>query len=181
MDADIYNPPMNDTDFPNPPVSDGVPPMDILDDDTIEKILHDYVYDYLAKHYINATWPTEHEFITDLSKNCNDFEIHLQGYVDYNIQPRVRPSLFAFTHLMLTVTCLFKAIQFYRDVMAKGFDWAEQIWLKNIQQDGMDTRPLHLKCYVNGLLLSQSHLHTYYSGDSGRAIHLVNDMVLELF
>lgn len=82
---------------------------------------------------------------------------------------------------MLTVTCLFKALQFYRNAMTHGFRWAEQIWIKNIQQDGRDSRPLHLKCYINDLTLSQSYLHIYYSGDSGRAIHLANEMVLELF
>lgn len=65
--------------------------------------------------------------------------------------------------------------------MAYGFECARDIWEEHLRQDGRDSRPLFLKCYINGLTLSQSYLHQYYSGDSGRAIHLTNEMVLELF
>lgn len=65
--------------------------------------------------------------------------------------------------------------------MAYGFYWAEKIWQKNLEEDERDSRPLLLKCYINGLLLSQSYLHSYFSGDSGCAMHLTNKMVRELF
>lgn len=65
--------------------------------------------------------------------------------------------------------------------MSYGFDCARDIWEEHLRQEGRDSRPLYLKCYINGLRLSQSYLHQYYCGDSGCGIHLTNEMVLELF
>lgn len=172
MDADSES-------HPDPPVSDVPPKVESLDDAVMATVMDEYIYGYLVKHLLNATWPTEHEFKIDLAKSCDHYSIPIQGYIETHIQPEVHPSLFAFT--FDANYNLFKTAKIYRDAMSHGFYWAEQIWLKNIQKDGMDSRPLHLKCYVNGRTLSQCHLHTYYSGDSGRTIHLTNEMVLELF
>lgn len=99
-DADLQNPLVNDTDLPDPSLGDGVPPVDFLDEISINEVMHDYVHDYLFKHFINGTWPTEDEFVNDLSKNCNEVsDIQFQLYVDYHIRPKVCPSFIRFHYI----------------------------------------------------------------------------------
>lgn len=83
----------------------------VVDPAIINTVMHDFVHCYLARHFFGGTWPSVLDLVTDMQASCNNYDLDVQGYLDLNVSPQVRPSLFSFTCVMLTVNVGGKILQ----------------------------------------------------------------------
>lgn len=51
----------------DPAVSDTAPVAAVVNPALIDTVMHDFVHDYLARHFLHGTWPTELELIADMA------------------------------------------------------------------------------------------------------------------
>lgn len=65
--------------------------------------------------------------------------------------------------------------------MEYGWIVTKEAWGDEFDKDGLNSRPLDLKCRVNHLLHSQSFLHQGICGDEERLAHLNHTRVLYVF
>lgn len=65
--------------------------------------------------------------------------------------------------------------------MTYGWIVTEEAWGDEFSKNGLNSRPLNLKCHVNHFLHTQSFLHEHICGDEERFAHLNDARVLYVF
>lgn len=81
---------------------------------------------------------------------------------------------------MIVADHLIQADTFYDDYISHCRRSAEIVWADDIRR--LESRPLELKAFIKGALLSQAYAHRYAEDDiDGPLGHFANEKVLEMY